>query len=84
MSDFDFQSLNLALNQEWIELDLFNYGLARFSDAEFDAQGIDAEQRELIRFMAQQEIGHANLISNILQGAGKSYSVRTPLPYTMF
>jgi hypothetical protein len=22
MSDFDFQSLNLALNQEWIELDL--------------------------------------------------------------
>jgi hypothetical protein len=24
-SDFDFQSLNLALNQEWIELDLFNY-----------------------------------------------------------
>ena len=77
MSDFDFQSLNLALNQEWIELDLFNYGLARFSDAEFDAQGIDAEQRHLLRFMAQQEIGHATLISNILQGAGECLCVET-------
>lgn len=57
-------------SQEWIELDLFNYGLARFSDAEFEEHGIDADQRHLIRFMAQQEIGHANLISNILQGAG--------------
>jgi hypothetical protein len=48
MSDFDFQSLNLALNQEWIELDLFHYGLARFSDEEFEAHGINAEQRHLI------------------------------------
>jgi hypothetical protein len=45
----------LALNQEWIELDLFHYGLARFSPEEFEAQGIDAEQQHLIEFMANQE-----------------------------
>jgi hypothetical protein len=80
MSDFDFQSLNLALNQEWIgelsalvriekpaqgahvarflllnhsELDLFHYGLARFSEEEFEAAGINAEDRFLIQFMAE-------------------------------
>ena len=65
-SNFDFQSLNLALNQELIELDLFNHGLAKFSDAEFDAAGINAEYRELLRFMAQQEIGHAQALSNLI------------------
>jgi hypothetical protein len=78
--DFDFQSLALALHQEWIEcvpsrsclpspghstdfppsytlrLDLFEYGLERFSDEEFDEYGINAEQRSLIKFMAQQEV----------------------------
>lgn len=29
ISNFDFQSLNLALNQELIELDLFHNGLAK-------------------------------------------------------
>jgi hypothetical protein len=32
VSNFDFQSLNLALNQELIELDLFYHGLAKVSD----------------------------------------------------
>ncbi|EEY21212.1 rds1 [Verticillium alfalfae VaMs.102] len=36
-SDFDYQSLSLALFQEWIELDLFHWGLATFSEEEFDA-----------------------------------------------
>ncbi|KAF7773204.1 hypothetical protein Agabi119p4_5371 [Agaricus bisporus var. burnettii] len=70
MSDFDFQSLNLALNQEWIELDLFHHGLAMFSDADFDAAGLGPEDRYLIQFMAEQEVGHATLISNMLQGRG--------------
>ncbi|EAU83174.1 Rds1 protein [Coprinopsis cinerea okayama7 len=69
-SDFDFQSLNLALNQEWIELDLFHYGLARFSVEDFEAAGLNAEDRFLIQFMADQEVGHATLISNMLQGRG--------------
>ncbi|KAH6913461.1 Rds1 protein [Coprinopsis sp. MPI-PUGE-AT-0042] len=50
---------NLALNQEWIELDLFHYdGLARFSDEEFEEVGIGAEERFLLQHMADQEVGH--------------------------
>ncbi|KAF7332764.1 Stress response protein [Mycena kentingensis (nom. inval.)] len=66
MSEFDFQSMNLALNQEWIELDLFHHGLAQFSAEEFDAAGINAEDRYLIEFMAEQEVGHATMLTNIL------------------
>ncbi|KAF5326773.1 hypothetical protein D9619_004478 [Psilocybe cf. subviscida] len=66
LSDFDFQSINLALNQEWIELDLFHYGLAKFSVEEFEAAGLNAEDRYLIQFMAEQEEGHATLLTNIL------------------
>ncbi|EST10013.1 hypothetical protein PSEUBRA_000414 [Kalmanozyma brasiliensis GHG001] len=65
-SNFDFQSIALALHQEYIELDLFNYGLVKFSDADYDAAGIDAEDRHLIRHFAQQEIGHAVALSNML------------------
>ncbi|EAS31795.3 uncharacterized protein CIMG_07274 [Coccidioides immitis RS] len=65
-SDFDYQSLALALYQEWIELDLFYYGLAAFSDEDFVAAGLTAEDRYLIQFMAEQERGHATLISNML------------------
>ncbi|RPD54764.1 Rds1 protein [Lentinus tigrinus ALCF2SS1-7] len=66
LSDFDVQSLSLALYQEYIELDLFHYGLAKFSTDEFDAANITAEDRFLLEFMADQEVGHANLITNIL------------------
>ncbi|KAF8650304.1 hypothetical protein AX16_005312 [Volvariella volvacea WC 439] len=79
LSDFDFQSLNLALNQEWIELDLFHYGLAKFSDKEFDAAGLGPEDRYLIQFMAEQEVGHATLISNMLgPRAAKPCTYRYP------
>ncbi|KAJ7107240.1 Rds1 protein [Mycena crocata] len=66
LSDFDFQSMNLALNQEWIELDLFHRGLAQFFVDEFEAAGINAEDRFLIEFMADQEVGHATMLTNIL------------------
>ncbi|OIW35481.1 protein rds1 [Coniochaeta ligniaria NRRL 30616] len=65
-SDFDYQSLALALFHEWIELDLFHWGLARFSPAEFDAYGINAEDRHLLEHMADQEIGHATVLANML------------------
>ncbi|KAI7972471.1 hypothetical protein EIK77_008934 [Talaromyces pinophilus] len=65
-SDFDYESLALALYQEWIELDLFQFGLQTFSDSDFQDAGLTAEDRALIEFMAEQEIGHATLISNIL------------------
>lgn len=66
LSDFDYESLTLALYQEWIELDLFHNGLARFSVQDFEAAGLTAEDRFLIEFMANQEVGHATLLSNIL------------------
>ncbi|KAH8745480.1 protein rds1 [Diaporthe sp. PMI_573] len=65
-SDFDYQSLALALYQEWIELDLFHWGLATYSDEEFEAYGINAEDRFLIQHMADQEVGHATVITNML------------------
>lgn len=65
-SDFDYESIQLGLYQEWIELDLFNNGLAIFSEEDFLAAGLTAEDRSLIAFMAQQEQGHATLLSNML------------------
>ncbi|KZT58369.1 hypothetical protein CALCODRAFT_482464 [Calocera cornea HHB12733] len=65
-SQFDFQSLNLALNQEWIELDLFYKGLEMFTLQDFLDAGMNSEDRELIEFMAEQERGHAQLITDML------------------
>ncbi|WWD22783.1 hypothetical protein CI109_107276 [Kwoniella shandongensis] len=72
MSDFDFQSLNLGLNQEWIELDLFHYGVSRFSKEEFAAAGLGPDDISLIEFMANQEVGHAELLTNILSSNGRT------------
>ncbi|KAI0111130.1 hypothetical protein GGR51DRAFT_508967 [Nemania sp. FL0031] len=65
-SDFDYESIALGLYQEWIELDLFHWGLATFSVADFEAIGLTAEDRYLLQFMAEQEAGHATLLSNML------------------
>ncbi|KAF8311744.1 hypothetical protein DL93DRAFT_2060739 [Clavulina sp. PMI_390] len=66
ISDFDFQSINLALNQEFIELDLFHRGLAMFSADEFAEAGITAADQFLIEFMADQEVSHAELLTDML------------------
>lgn len=60
----NFQAL--VLYAEWIELDLFHHGLARFSDKDFIDAGLTAEDRFLIQFMADQEVGHVTMLSNIL------------------
>ncbi|KAI8949805.1 hypothetical protein F4801DRAFT_590842 [Xylaria longipes] len=65
-SDFDYESIALGLYQEWIELDLFHYGLATYSVEEFEAVGLTAEDRFLLQFMAEQEVGHATLLTNML------------------
>jgi hypothetical protein len=65
-SDFDYESLALALYQEYIELDLFHWGLATFSTEEFEAAGLNAEDRYLLEYMADQELGHATMLTNIL------------------
>ncbi|KAF2746564.1 hypothetical protein M011DRAFT_404516 [Sporormia fimetaria CBS 119925] len=88
-SDFDFESIALGLYQEWIELDLFNNGLAVFSDQDFLDAGLTAEDRALIAFMAIQESGHATLLANMLgQAAPKqctyNYPFRTVREYIDF
>lgn len=68
-TDFDYQSIALALYHEWIELDLFHWGLATFSEEEFDAYGINAEDRHLLQHMADQEIGHASVLAPVRQSS---------------
>ncbi|KAK1026927.1 hypothetical protein LTS16_021920 [Friedmanniomyces endolithicus] len=65
-SDFDYESITLGLYQEWIELDLFNNGIATFTDEDWAAAGLTPQDVSLISFMAQQEQGHATLLSNML------------------
>jgi hypothetical protein len=65
-SDFDFESVSLGLHQEFIELDLFNYGVATFSDQDFVDAGLTPEDRALLAFMATQEMDHATLLTNML------------------
>ncbi|KAL9108113.1 MAG: hypothetical protein Q9227_007089 [Pyrenula ochraceoflavens] len=81
-SDFDYESLALALYQEWIELDLFHDGLARFSVQDFENAGLTAEDRYLLEFMADQESGHATLISNILGLQASPVQCTYNYPYT--
>lgn len=69
-SDFDYESILLGLYQEWIELDLFHNILATFSVEDFTAAGLTSSDRFLIEFMADQESGHATLLSNLLSGPG--------------
>jgi hypothetical protein len=80
-SDFDFESIALGLYQEWIELDAFNNGLAVFSEEDFLAAGLTAEDRALIAFMAQQETGHATLLTNML-GEAAPVQCTYDYPYT--
>ncbi|KZW03537.1 hypothetical protein EXIGLDRAFT_664130 [Exidia glandulosa HHB12029] len=65
-SEFDTQSLYLGLHQELIELDLFRSALANFTDEQFAEAGLDGDDKYLLGFMAEQEVGHATLISNMI------------------
>jgi hypothetical protein len=79
LSDFDYESLNLVVHQEYIELDLFEYGLKNFSAQDFKQAGLDQADRDLIQFMADQEVGHAEMVSNMLgEGAPKRCEYQYP------
>lgn len=79
LSDFDYSSLNLVVYQEYIELDLFEYGLKAFSVDDFRKAGLNQEDRDLIQFMADQEVGHAEMVSNMLgKGAPKRCQYQYP------
>ncbi|KAF9154849.1 hypothetical protein BG015_011794 [Linnemannia schmuckeri] len=66
LSDFDYQSLSIALYTEWIELDLFRYALDKFSLKDFEEAGLTKADRALVAYMADQEVGHATNIYNML------------------
>ncbi|KAI0074649.1 Rds1 protein [Panus rudis PR-1116 ss-1] len=66
LSDYDFQSLNLALQQEYLELYLFHQGLATFSAQQYADDGLTAADLHLIEHMANQEVGHSTMITDIL------------------
>ena len=66
--------------QEYIELDLFHDGLARFSVKDFEEAGLTAEDRFLIEYMADQEVGHATMLTNIL-GTGAPKQCIYNYPY---
>lgn len=53
-------------------MDLFNYIVQRFSVDEFAEAGLNEEDISLIQFMANQEVGHATLLSNIVSYGGRS------------
>jgi len=55
-----------GVHQEYIELDYFSNGLARFTDEQLAEAGLDAELKSLIEFFAKQEVGHALVLSNML------------------
>ncbi|KAI0699531.1 ferritin-like domain-containing protein [Cytidiella melzeri] len=80
MSEFDAQSFQLALNQELIELDLFNYALAKFSPEEFEEAGLGPDEQFLIKFFAEQEVGHATLFKNML-GSNASEACQYSYPF---
>lgn len=66
MSDFDYPSCALALYQTYAELALFRYGLQKFSDDDFAALRLNSSDRCLLQSMAQQLLGHATVMSNML------------------
>jgi hypothetical protein len=59
---------NLALNQQLLELDLFHFGLAKFTVQDFEDVQIFEADRFLIQFLADQKVSHATLLSNMIGG----------------
>lgn len=71
----------LALYQEYIELDLFHHALAQFSQQDFEDAGLGAEDMFLIEWMADQEVGHAELITNMLSPNNASLQCNYTYPF---
>lgn len=65
-SDYDYQSLALQLYQEYLALDTLRYGLSNFSLKDFNDAGLNASDRYLIEWMADQQLGHVTMLTNIL------------------
>ncbi|KAJ9481239.1 hypothetical protein VN97_g12254 [Penicillium thymicola] len=55
-SDYDYESVALGVHQEYIELDLFHYGLKLFSEQDFIDAGLTAEDRNLIDNLDSKDV----------------------------
>ncbi|KAI0074646.1 Rds1 protein [Panus rudis PR-1116 ss-1] len=80
-SDYDFQTLNLGVQQELLEMYLFHQGLANFTAEQFAADGLSAEDVHLIEHMANQEVGHLRLLSDIVGPARTAKPCKYIFPY---
>ncbi|EFE35308.1 uncharacterized protein ARB_06265 [Trichophyton benhamiae CBS 112371] len=65
-SDYDYQSIALALHLEWMIYDLFQTGASQFKPKDFQALGLTQSDYNSIALMANQSQGHVTLLSNIL------------------
>ncbi|EFR04529.1 hypothetical protein MGYG_07535 [Nannizzia gypsea CBS 118893] len=65
-SDYDYQSIALALHLEWMIYDLFQTGASQFKLKDFQAMGLTQSDYNSISLMANQSQGHVTLLSNIL------------------
>jgi hypothetical protein len=72
---------NLALQQEFLELDLFHRGLAQFSPEEFEASGITPDQQFLLEYMGDQEVGHAQMFIDMLSPGNASKPCTYAYPF---
>ncbi|BFZ53524.1 conserved fungal protein [Savitreella phatthalungensis] len=66
LTDFDFQSLSVALYQEWAEEALFAWGLEQYPLSDWQAIGLGQGDIDVLKFFKDQEQGHAALITNML------------------
>ncbi|GBF60824.1 hypothetical protein TMEN_7459 [Trichophyton mentagrophytes] len=65
-SDYDYQSIALALHLEWMIYDLFQTGASQFKPKDFQALGLTQSDYNSISLMANQSQGHVTLLSNII------------------
>ncbi|EGE08797.1 rds1 [Trichophyton equinum CBS 127.97] len=65
-SDYDYQSIALALHLEWMIYDLFQTGASQFKPKDFQALGLIQSDYDSISLMANQSQGHVTLLSNII------------------
>ncbi len=57
-----------------MEFALFHDALTRFSDSDWQAAGFTPDDQYLVQYMLEQEIGHIDLLTNILGGPGNDFA----------
>lgn len=66
LNALDYQIVNLALNLENLELNLWAQGLANYTQANFTAAGLPADFRNMLQLLHDQETAHVALLQATL------------------